>query len=86
MEDVIVGGEKRRKWHISYAKFSQVLEVLLDFLRLFGSRNSRITGVWPASPSLALVPPRTFLGMRMTVKLAYSSNLDTTQISIVLLN
>ena len=42
--------------YISYAKFSQILEVLLDFLRLFGSRNSRSTGVWPASLSLALVP------------------------------
>ena len=45
--------------YISYAKFSQVLEVLQDFHRLFGSRKSPTTGilhtirhvyrsVWPA--------------------------------------
>ena len=62
-----VGGENYGKWqvccavlrYISYAKFPQVLEVLRDFHRLFGSRNSRPTGilhtirhvyrsVWPA--------------------------------------
>ena len=65
IEEVNVGGKKRRKWHvccavlryISYAKFSQILEVLRDFHRLFGSRNSPTTGilqrhvyrsVWPA--------------------------------------
>ena len=67
MEEVNVGGQKRRKWHvccavlryISYAKFLQILEVLRDFHRLFGSRNSPTTGilhtvrhvyrsVWPA--------------------------------------
>ena len=53
MEEVNVGGKKRRKWHvccavlryISYAKFSQILEVLRDFHRLFGSRNSPTTGI-----------------------------------------
>ena len=59
--------EKRKKWHvcgivlryISYAKCLQILEVLRDFHRLFGSRNSPTTGilhtvrhvywsVWPA--------------------------------------
>ena len=45
--------------YISYAKFSQVLEVLQDFHRLFGSRKSPTNGilhtirhvyrsVWPA--------------------------------------
>ena len=45
--------------YISFAKFVQILEVLRDFHRLFGSRNSRTTGilhttrhvyrsVWPA--------------------------------------
>ena len=65
--EVNVGAKKRRKWHlccvvlryISYAKFSQILEVLRDFHRLFGSRNSPTTSilhiirhvyrsVWPA--------------------------------------
>ena len=56
MEDVNVGAKKR---YISYAKFLQILEVLRDFHRLFGSRNSPTTGilhtirhvyrsVWPA--------------------------------------
>ena len=60
MEDVNEGGEKGRKWHsrnvcsavlryISYAMFScitmQILEVLQDFHRLFGSRNRRTTGI-----------------------------------------
>ena len=57
MEEMNEGGEKpRRKWHsrnvrstvlhyISYATFSQVLEVLRDFHRLFGSRNSPTTGI-----------------------------------------
>ena len=48
-----VGKTLRRKWHvccavlryISYAKFSQILEVLRDFHRLFGSRNSPTTGI-----------------------------------------
>ena len=69
MEEVNEGGEKRGKWHsrnvcsavysISYATFSQILEVLQDFHRLFRSRNSPTTGilhtihhvyrsVWPA--------------------------------------
>ena len=30
---------------ISYAKFSQILEVLRDFHHLFGSRNSPTTGI-----------------------------------------
>ena len=46
-------------YYISFAKLSQILEVLQDFHRLFGSRNSPTTGilytirhvyksVWPA--------------------------------------
>ena len=54
MEEVNVGGKiKRRKCHVCYAalccilyaKFSQILEVLLDFHRLFESRNSPSTGI-----------------------------------------
>ena len=68
MEEVNAGGkEKCRKWcvccavlrYISCGKFSQIVEVLRDFDRLFGSRNSPTTGilhairhvyrsVWPA--------------------------------------
>ena len=70
VEEVNKDGEKRRKWHsrngcsavlryISYTAFSQILEVLRDFHRLFGSRNSPTTcilhtirhvyrSVWPA--------------------------------------
>ena len=59
MEEVNVGGKKRRKWHISYTNFFQILEVFRDFHRLFRSRNSPTTGilhtirhvyrsVWPA--------------------------------------
>ena len=67
MEEGNISEKKRRKWHvccavlryISYAKFSKLLEVLRDFHRLFGSRNSPTTGilhtvrhvcrsVWPA--------------------------------------
>ena len=62
------------KWHsrnvycavlryISYTKFSQILEVLRDFQRLFGSRNSRTIAilrairhvyrsVWPAREAM----------------------------------
>ena len=32
--------------YISYAKFSQILEVLQDFHRLFGSRNSPTTDIF----------------------------------------
>ena len=53
MEEVSVDGKKCRKWPvccvvlrcISYAKFSQILEVVRDFYRLFGSRNSPTTGI-----------------------------------------
>ena len=54
MEEVNVGVKKtRRKWHVccavlrynSYAKLLQNLEVLWDFHRLFGSRNSPTTGI-----------------------------------------
>ena len=50
MEEVNAGGQKPRRkcavlCYISYAKFSQILEVLRDFHRLFGSRNSRTTGI-----------------------------------------
>ena len=67
MEEVNVGGKKRRKWqvccavlrYISYAKFSQILEVLREFHRLFRSRKSPTldilhairhvySSVWPA--------------------------------------
>ena len=69
MEGLNIGGKKTHKrWqaccavllrYISYAKFSQILEVLQNFRRLFGSRNSPTTGilhnirhvyrsVWPA--------------------------------------
>ena len=65
MEEVNVGGKNGMRVccavlrYISYAKFSQILEVLWDFHRLFGSRNSPTTGilhtvrhvyrsVWPA--------------------------------------
>ena len=67
LEEVNVGGKKRRKRHVCCAvlryvlcaKFSQILEVLQDSHRLFGSRNSPTTGilhtirhvyrsVWPA--------------------------------------
>ena len=47
---------------LSYAKFSQTLEVLRDFHHLFGSRNSPTTGMFtgacgpPEKESLALVP------------------------------
>ena len=47
---------------LSYAKFSQTLEVLGDFHRLFGSRNSPTTGIFtgacgpPEKESLALAP------------------------------
>ena len=92
MEEMNEGGEKRRKWHsrnvrstvlhyISYATFSQVLEVLRDFHRLFGSRNSPTTGILsamftgacgtPEKISLALVPHSNVL--RMIVKLAVFS-------------
>ena len=56
MEEVNVGGNKtRRKWHVYCVIFRtpsfQILEVLRDFHRLFGSRNSRTTGflhtLWP---------------------------------------
>ena len=88
MEEVNVGGKTRWKRHvccaglrcISYAKFSQILEVLRDFHRLFGSRNSPTTGIsilfamftGACGPleklSLALVPRSNVL--RMIVKLA----------------
>ena len=53
MEEVNEGEKNRRKWHvccavlrcISYAKFSQIFEVLREFHRLFGSRNSPTTGI-----------------------------------------
>ena len=56
MEEAKEGGEKRSKWHprnvcfavlhyISYAMFSQILEVLQGFHRLFGLRNSRTTSI-----------------------------------------
>ena len=79
-----------KKWHfccavlryILYAKFSQILEVLRDSHRLFGSRNSRRTGILhtvrhvyrsvcpPEKLSLA-VAPRSYV-LRMIVKLSYS--------------
>ena len=54
MVKVNVGEKQRRKWHvccavlqyISYAKFSQILEVPWDFHRLFGSRNSPTTVIY----------------------------------------
>ena len=66
MEEANVGGKTQEMARllrctalISYAKFSQIIEVLRDFHRLFGTRNSRTTGilliidhvyrsVWPA--------------------------------------
>ena len=73
MEEVNVGEKKSQICcaalrYISYAKFSQNLEVLWDFHRLFGSRNSPTTGILhtirhvyracgpPEKLSLALVP------------------------------
>ena len=93
LEEVNVGGKKRRKRHVCCAvlryvlcaKFSQILEVLQDSHRLFGSRNSPTTGilhtirhvyrsVWPTEKlSLALVPRSNVL--RMIMKLAYSRRL-----------
>ena len=70
--------KKRRKWqvccavlrYISYAKFPQVLEVLLDFHRLFGSRNSRTTSILPPEKlSLANLVPRSLV-LRVIVKLS----------------
>ena len=54
MEKVNAGRKQRRKWHvccavlqyISYAKFSQILGVLWDFHRLFGSKNSPTTVIY----------------------------------------
>ena len=93
MEEMNESGEKQRKWHstnicsavlcyISNTTFSQILEVLPDFHRLFGSRNSQTTGilhtlrhvyrsVWPTREtiSLTLVPHSNVL--RTIVKLAY---------------
>ena len=48
LEEVNVGGEKHRKWHvccvvlryISYATFLQILEVLRDFHRLWIQKQS----------------------------------------------
>ena len=66
MEEVNVGGKKQQEMellmpsvlcYISYAKVSQILAVLWDFHRLFGSRNSPTTAIlhtirhfygWPA--------------------------------------
>ena len=53
MEEVNAGGKKHRKWHvccavlryISYAKLSQIFEVLRDWHRLSVSRNSPTTGI-----------------------------------------
>ena len=50
MEEVNVGAKKkRRKWRCTalyfVRHFSTILEVLWDFHRLFGSRNSPTTGV-----------------------------------------
>ena len=89
MEEVIVSEKKCRKWHvccavlhyISYAKFSQILRVLWDSHRLFGSRNSPTTGTLhtistmftsmcgPSEKCLAL--PLCLNIMRIIVKLAY---------------
>ena len=87
MEEVNVGEKKSKVCcaalrYISYAKFSQNLEVLWDFHRLFGSRNSPTTGILhtvrhvyracgpPEKLSLTLVPRLNIL--RMLVTLAYS--------------
>ena len=89
VEKVNEGGEKRRKCHsrnvcsnVYFIRHVFANPVLRDFYRLFGSRNTRTTGIlytihhayrsmWPAKEaiSLALVPCSNVL--RMIVKLAY---------------
>ena len=86
---LFVSEKKCRKCHvccavlhyISYAKFSQILRVLWDSHRLFGSRNSPTTGTLhsisamftsvcgPSEKRLAL--PLCLNILRMIVKLAY---------------
>ena len=62
---------------ISYAKFSQILEVLRDFHHLFGSRNSPTTGILHSlrhiykSEKISLALVQRSNDLRMTVQLAY---------------
>ena len=81
MEEVDVGGKTQEMAHLRYAKFSQILEVLRDFHRLFGSRNSPTTGILHTirhvyrREKLSLAAVSRLYVLCMTVELACSTTI-----------